>query len=506
MNIINSIRLLVTSAISALASLLFSGNCLAFTVDYPPHNPFFEPIHESITHDALSGLPAARLSSGQQIKFSMQAVTRIAKSNRDADWVFRHNPERHFDSELFANGQRALVGIRSAIVSDLNSSGRSGDNARRLLGGALHTLQDFYSHSTWVENGFGITAPLGQVIMIPNVDPTSTVDLCGDHDILPISQLTSGFYDTINLTTGSNYYSWLVMVGANPAVKKCSHGAGWKCNDNNTCPLEDTNFNYSAGLNKDTPVRRHHTAARLAATTSTAEYVQLILADLGNDDAGDFAKCKLMGQDCHHLLFQSDGAGTGVIIASDPPTNDVLQNCPLNCTLVLKSGTVVKVEARADPGFEFLGWGQDCSVHGDTNPIQLTLSSTTGCKATFGVLPSVRFNPFGSKTLSDGPFYIELVDATFAPTTTTEDITVTFLRQVFSNCRGLLFSSNRVVTVPLGQSYSSDLSGYVAGVDPFCRTLPIRTELTITSAILGPSKALNLTGIPAAQRKVAITR
>ena len=164
------------------------------------------------------------------------------------------------------------------------------------------------------------------------------------------------------------------------------------------------------------------------------------------------------------------------------------------------------MEARPDTGFEFLGWGEDCSAHGTTNPIQVTLSSTLICKATFGVLPAVRLNPYGNKNLSDGPFYVELVDTTLALTTTTEDVTVTLLRQVFSNCRGLLFSSNRVVAVPKGQSYSSELSGYVAGRDPFCNTLPIRTELTITSAILGASKVLNLTGIPAAQRKVAITR
>lgn len=505
MKIKNSICLLRTTAYGVLALfILLSNEISAFTVD----TPITEPIHESITRDAFAGLPAFHQSSGQLITFSSQAITDIADSNRSADWVYKYNPERHFDKELFETGQLVLVGIRNAIVADLKSPTGNGAKARELLGGALHTLQDFYAHSTWVENGLGRTAPLGQAaVVIPFTTPTLSA-LCGDHQpIIPGSQLTSGFYDSLaDLLSGSNYYSWLVTVSPNPPIKKCFHGAGHKCNDDGKCPLEDVDFNYSAGINKDTPVRRHHLAARIAATESTAEYLQLILADLGNDDAADLAKCKLMGQDCYHLFLTKDGTGTGVITASDPPANNVLQDCPFNCTLVFKGGTVVTLEAKAGPGFEFLGWGQDCSASGTTNPIQLTLSSVTLCKATFGVLPRVRLNPYGSKNLSEGPFYLELVDATFSPTTTTEDVTVTLLRQVFSNCRGLLFSSNRVVGISKSQSYSSDLSGYVAGRDPFCTALPIRTELTITSAILGSSKALNLTSIPAEQRKVAITR
>jgi len=503
MNMANALRFLKTSLVVTISLLLFSSEGAAFTVNRLHGVPLgFDPIHMEITRDAFLGLPPVYLSNGQSLTFSDQAITDIADSNTNADTIYSGNPERHFDMELFATGQTVLRAIRMAIVVDLKGP-TSGLSARELLGGALHTLHDFYAHSTWVENGFGSTAPLGEPVPIPYVNPASSADLCGDHNIVAVvpMQLTSGFYDSVNLLTGSNAYSWLVG-----AIKKCGHGAGFTCNDINQCPSEDIHANWSGGINKDSSVRQHHVAARIAATASTREYVQLILADLGNDDSADVAKCKLMGRDCPMLFLRKDGTGTGELVISDPPTNEVMQSCGGNCTQGLRSGTLITLEAKPDAGFEFLGWGEDCGAHGTTNPIQLTLSSTLICKATFGALPAVRFNPYGSKNLSDGPFYLELVDATLAGTTTTEDVTVTFLRQVFSNCRGLLFSSNRVVAVPKGQSYSSELSGYVAGRDPFCNTLPIRTELTITSAILGASKPLNVTSIPAAQRKVAITR
>ena len=59
--------------------------------------------------------------------------------------------EAHFDSERFQDGQNRLVMIRENVVSSIRM--KNFDMARRDAGRLLHTLQDFYSHSNWVENG-----------------------------------------------------------------------------------------------------------------------------------------------------------------------------------------------------------------------------------------------------------------------------------------------------------------------------------------------------------------
>ena len=57
----------------------------------------------------------------------------------------------HFDSEQFQSGQERLIVLRQNVVSSILA--RNFDVARTDTGSILHALQDFYSHSNWVENG-----------------------------------------------------------------------------------------------------------------------------------------------------------------------------------------------------------------------------------------------------------------------------------------------------------------------------------------------------------------
>ncbi|CAF3484133.1 unnamed protein product, partial [Rotaria sp. Silwood2] len=59
----------------------------------------------------------------------------------------------HFDSEAFINGSRRILQLRQIVVNDTRTSGKDLTNARQSLGRLLHTLQDFYSHSNWIEMG-----------------------------------------------------------------------------------------------------------------------------------------------------------------------------------------------------------------------------------------------------------------------------------------------------------------------------------------------------------------
>ena len=113
--------------------------------------------------------------------------------------------------------------------------------------------------------------------------------------------------------------------------------------------------------------------------------------------------------------------------------------------------------------------------------------------------PAVRLNPFGNQT-GTVPYNVEVVNSNGVLTPAPQAITVTLLREVFSECSGLLFSSDRTVVVAQGQS--SATFNFDAGHDPSCNTLPITTVYTVTNAVLGPSTVLDLSSIPPQQLKL----
>ena len=87
----------------------------------------------------------------------------------DMDRWTKKLPAAHFDSEGFRNGSRRLIKIRriskcqldcflfqsflNSVVGHVLNETIDLTQARQLLGQLLHTLQDFYSHSNWIELG-----------------------------------------------------------------------------------------------------------------------------------------------------------------------------------------------------------------------------------------------------------------------------------------------------------------------------------------------------------------
>jgi hypothetical protein len=68
------------------------------------------------------------------------------------------NPEQekniaaaHFDGERFQEGQDRIIRLRNECIANLKQGKAS--LAREKPGRLLHTLQDFYSHTNWVEQG-----------------------------------------------------------------------------------------------------------------------------------------------------------------------------------------------------------------------------------------------------------------------------------------------------------------------------------------------------------------
>lgn len=143
------------------------------------------------------------------------------------------NPYFHFDAEKFNEANEVIKGKRIKSVQALNEE--QYEAAREFIGQALHTIQDFYSHSNWIE--MGKTEPNLDIgvdganpfprIALPN-QPTcadcklgSTTDPeCHDNILADINAgqiLTSGYY--IGESDSDN------KPVTKPIGKgKCSHG------------------------------------------------------------------------------------------------------------------------------------------------------------------------------------------------------------------------------------------------------------------------------------------
>lgn len=305
-------RTFASLSLATCAAVFFatlSGGAAAFAVkDITVEGHVFKgmPVHEEITRTALKHMKVPR-SSGGDIAFEPEALTEIANANWHADSKYMAVPHRHFDAELFGPAQKFLVDARKAIVMSLKDPKKSGYDARVLLGEALHTVQDFYSHSTWIENRFPALAPLGETdssgspITVPYTFGNHT-SMCTDNGpiTVPGQPLTTGFYDAENLIFGANSYLFFNIN----LDRKCGHGRSTACNNHSECPGADLATNGSAGINKDTPLRDNHLAAILYASDATKKYVDLIISDLGDNDA---AKCRLMViGGCSNTHWQGD--------------------------------------------------------------------------------------------------------------------------------------------------------------------------------------------------------
>ncbi|MGH8076700.1 MAG: hypothetical protein ACREPE_05160, partial [Lysobacter sp.] len=281
---------------TALALALPVSQAMAFDI----------PVHLKITREELRPLTAQ--VNGQTRKFSARALDDISRANEDVDSVFRGSaavfrPSRHFTNESYTASTQRLIDLREDIIELVTRSEPNGAQARIKLGQALHTIQDFYSHSNWVERGnTGINHALGTSVL-PN--PNASADNC------PVDANALGPAGGGALT--SAYYVGALGCGPIPQGK-CYHG------------------NYMAwclGINKDldaagaayhevTQSPWHGTAAS-QARQSTTKFLQGILTELAGNDPALAALLDIHGT----LGFVVDDTGsmgssiTGVIATID---------------------------------------------------------------------------------------------------------------------------------------------------------------------------------------------
>ncbi|MGH7803792.1 MAG: hypothetical protein ACREQJ_05550, partial [Candidatus Binatia bacterium] len=209
--------------------------------------------HLGITTEALS--PITRTADGQTVQFSDRALDEIRDANRNTDIITFFGVAEHFDDEAFVESSQRLLNLKESTIQKALAG--DGDGAREDFGGALHTVQDFYSHSNWVELGnIAIEPRLGREVMQPLPIGDAT---CGDDFGTLVG---AGLTDE---TTG--YFPFPDPCAGPPEgtpAGKCRHGVEFFC---------------PTGLNKDAPGRVGYDAARARAVEATVDYANQILDD-----------------------------------------------------------------------------------------------------------------------------------------------------------------------------------------------------------------------------------
>lgn len=227
--------------------------------------------HYSLTQWAVVSMDSEFFNLDTLTVSMKKARDEIAEANAKVDVTDEHLAESHVDGESFENAQDRLAALRSQVKYNLRVG--DGPSARQYLGQALHTVQDFYSHSNWVELGntdvnmdmLGLSTSK----TIPQPDPssrtcvnckysipgqnfiTSCQDACKPGNKNPINAAltvicleacTTGDCSS-NLATSdltSGYYSGEAF-DVKPGNWKCSHGG----------PYDDSAEGIE-GINKDT--------------------------------------------------------------------------------------------------------------------------------------------------------------------------------------------------------------------------------------------------------------
>ncbi|CAL8329839.1 unnamed protein product [Lota lota] len=207
------------------------------------------------------------------------ALQDIYVQNGLVDRDFVTSAPHHFNSEAFLEG-RGLI-TEGVVSIKANIRNQNYQASREMLGRVLHTLQDFYSHSNWVELGY--TEPFANLIHpdlpIENIaaKDTATCSDCASGNcpnpilanILQEKKLTSGY---------------MGIFSSEKPRGKCSHGGAADL----TSMVEPR-----GGISKDE--RRPGNEALHAAAVNAATSASLQLLEDIRGAAGDSEFLRLMG-------------------------------------------------------------------------------------------------------------------------------------------------------------------------------------------------------------------
>ncbi|WP_162254450.1 VWA domain-containing protein [Pelomonas sp. Root1444] len=221
--------------------------------------------HVGIVRDALARISVRSSDGLSTLRFSERAILQVRDATAGVDEIVSDRgeltvPTAHCDDELLPECSQRIIDIKNTVISLLTAPTPDGDAARRQVGRALHTLQDFFAHSNWINISSGDPG-LGTTVL-SRLGPTQ--DTCERG----FSTLGSGTLAGLGLSSTTTGYFSLVLA---PPEGKCNHGLG-----------------LDPGIHKDEPSRTGHGAARAAAVNATEGLIRQILGApgiAGNDRA-----------------------------------------------------------------------------------------------------------------------------------------------------------------------------------------------------------------------------
>lgn len=260
-----------------------------FALPAPKANAFLPQNHEKITR---AGLPAGEVSEAvfAQIMAGPPPGAGVAGSE-----AFQLPSFRHFDSaatpaDVCTRANDSWNFFIPMILSGSQQVGTglsNGPAARAAFGGFLHSVQDFFSHSNWVELN----------VAAGNLDPANPplFPTC-DPAALPAG-LYTGYYDLALAAQGG-----CPTGGPPPPFAECHTTLN---KDDPNSPLSPRGSQLADGTN----IKLYDVAAKLAANETTEVY-QLVRTLVANTN----------GESAAVMLFQGDGTSTAPTpgVPSDP--------------------------------------------------------------------------------------------------------------------------------------------------------------------------------------------
>ena len=243
-------------------------------------------------------LPAYRIK--RLIFAHVSAIEEIRDANSDADITGRA-AAIHFDAEQFEDGQMLLNALRSLAVESIRNTRYP--QARMYVGRLFHTLQDFYSHSNWIERGetepYSVLGQPGVEIPPEMIAPPDlrTCNDCSRAEQVPPNipgfetatyfyncNISTNIIDSVNrkyLTSGySDNGLDLSGVEILKPEGKCSHGGAFDTTSDSPA---------TGGINKDSeafgisPHAVLHTQAAAVATRASVQILRDIRSDVDDD-------------------------------------------------------------------------------------------------------------------------------------------------------------------------------------------------------------------------------
>ncbi|XP_042873278.1 von Willebrand factor A domain-containing protein 7-like [Penaeus japonicus] len=257
-------------------------NLRQFFLDYPPAS---EPGFNVPTDASLTELYHAYYGAAASPARFIKAVNSIAASNVKADSLpqLKYDPEIQGDGEDLQSLQDSMATRYPQILTSILQD-EAYTAARTFIGLTLHSLQKFYSHSTWVEQGNkGILEDLGLPGFLYDDLAGASDDVCSACSS-PQGACAGNVIKGVGLSSG--YYQYddpaatSILIPKPTTEGKCSHGG--VLDDSSSVPAE-------GGINKDTaspcfsPHYHLHEQAAELAVQATVHYLNVLLDAVGND-------------------------------------------------------------------------------------------------------------------------------------------------------------------------------------------------------------------------------